>query len=59
MIEIPTPYLITTEDGETVINPAVLEAQRSNYYNQRCAYEKDKTVGVYNLDGSVRKFGYI
>lgn len=59
MIEIPTPYLVTTEDGDTVINPAVLEAQRSSYYNQRCAYEKDKTVGVYNLDGTVRKFGHL
>ena len=59
MIEIPTPYWVTNEDGDTVINPAVLEAQRRSYYNQRMAYEKDKTVGVYNLDGSVRRFGYI
>ena len=59
MIEIPTPYTVETSEGETVINPAVLEAQRSSFYNQRCAYEKDKTVGVYNLDGSVRRFGYV
>jgi hypothetical protein len=59
MIEIPTPYWITNEHGATVINPAVLEAQRRSFYDQRMAYEKNKTVGVYNLDGTVRRFAHI
>jgi hypothetical protein len=58
MIEIPTPYTVETPEGQTVINPAVLEAQRANYYHQRQAYENGKLVGMYNLDGTVKRFSH-
>jgi hypothetical protein len=58
MIEIPTPYTVETPEGETVINPAVLEAQRANYYHQRQAYENGKLVGMFNIDGTIKRFGH-
>jgi hypothetical protein len=57
MIEIPTPYLVPTDNGDYTINPAVLEAQRANYYNQRVRYEGNKMVGTYQLDGTLVRFG--
>ena len=57
MIEIPKPYLVETEDGEYTINPAVLEAQRANYYNQRVQYQGNKMIGRYELDGTLVRFG--
>lgn len=57
MIEIPKPYLVETEDGDYTINPAVLEAQRANYFNQRVCYVGNKMVGRYELDGTLVRFG--
>lgn len=56
MIEIPQPYTITQPDGQVVINPEVLAAQRASYYFQRMAYEGGRTVGVYDSDGNVHRF---
>lgn len=57
MIEIPKPYMVQTEDGEWTINPAVLEAQRANYFNQRVEHNHNKMIGRYELDGTLIRFG--
>jgi len=36
----------------------VLEAQRASYYHQRQAFEGGKLVGMYNLDGTVKRFSH-
>lgn len=58
MVEIPTPHWIKDGSDKWVINPAVLEAQKAAYYDQRPAYHKERKnfIGLYNPDGTIRLF---
>ena len=58
MVEIPSPYWIKDDKDQWIVNPAVLEAQRAAYYDQRLAFVRDgiQPVGRYNPDGTIEKF---